>query len=171
MILKVTSRIARWGRLLFLPFFGCSRTPLPVQNFQIKSLLAIGVLFFSTAQSSFAIQLSSDTQVATAGYYQLSWSGKARVYQLVESTTPDFKSSKVIYRGSDLARVMSGKPDGDYFYRLQTHRDNQSYTSNVVKVTVAHHPLRNAILFFIAGAIVFSSIIILIVRGNKEEGY
>jgi len=171
MILKVTSRIARWGRLLFLPFFGCSRIPLPVQYFQIKPLLAIGLLFFSTASYSYTLQLSTDTQVATAGYYQLSWSGNAPVYQLLESTTPDFKSFQVIYQGSDLARFMSGKSNGEYFYRLQIRRDNQSYTSNVVKVTVAHHPLRNAILFFIAGAIVFVSIIILIVKGNKEEGH
>lgn len=121
--------------------------------------------------SSFALQLNSDTQVATAGYFQLSWSGKADVYQLVESTTADFKSSKMIYQGKDLARVMSGKSDGEYFYRLQTQRDNQSSTSNVVKVTVLHHSLRNAILFFIAGAIVFISIIILIVKGNNEEGH
>lgn len=120
--------------------------------------------------SSFALQLSSDTQVATAGYYQLSWSGKARVYRLLESTTPGFKSYQVIYQGNDLARFISGKSNGEYFYRLQTRDDNQSYTSNVVKVTVAHHPLRNAILFFIAGAIVFLSIIILIVKGNKAEG-
>jgi hypothetical protein len=171
MILKVTSRIARWGRLLFLPIFGCSRALLLVRNPPppTKLLFSIGLLFFSTAQYSFALQLSTDSQVSTAGYYQLSWSGKASVFQLHESTTPDFRTFNIIYEGKDLARVMSGKPDGDYFYRLRTNRNNQPYTSNVVKVTVAHHPLKNAILFFSAGAIVFVSIIILVVKGNRKE--
>lgn len=33
MILKITSRIARWGRLLFLSLLGCSRSRLPQYNF------------------------------------------------------------------------------------------------------------------------------------------
>lgn len=169
MILKVTSRIVRWGRLLFLPLFGCSRTHLPVHNPLIKLLFSIGLLFFSTTQYSFALQLDSDTQLATAGYYQLSWSGEGNIFQLQESTTSDFSSFNVIYEGKDLARVMSGKSDGHYFYRLTTTSNNQLHTSNTLKVTVAHHPLRNAILFFIAGAIVFVSIIILIIRGHRQE--
>ena len=169
MILKATSRIARWGRLLFLPVFGCSRTLLPERNFLIKILVSTGLLFISTTQYSFALQLSSDSQVVTAGYYQLSWSGEARVFQLQESTVSDFKSFKIIYEGKDLARVISGKPDGDYFYRLVNTDENNSQVSNTVKVTVSHHPLKNALLFFIAGAIVFIAILFLILKGNRLE--
>ena len=169
MILKVTSRIARWGRLLFLPVFGCSRTLLPERNFPIKLLVSIGLLFISAIQYSFALQLSSDSQVATAGYYQLTWSGEANVFQLQESTTSDFKLFKVIYEGKDLARVISGKPDGDYFYRLVNTDENNSQVSNTVKVTVSHHPLKNALLFFVAGAIVFIAILFLILKGKRLE--
>lgn len=169
MILKVTSRIVRWGRLLFLPLFGCSRTYLSVRYSSTKLLFSIGLLFFSTTQYSFALQLSSNSRVATAGYYQLFWSGEGNIFQLQESTSSDFKAFNVIYEGKDLARVMSGKPDGHYYYRLTTTRNNQLHTSNTLKVTVAHHPLRNAILFFIAGAIVFVSIIILIISGHRRE--
>lgn len=169
MILKVTSRIVRWGRLLFLPLLGCSRILLPERNFPIKTLVSIGLLFFSTTQYSFALQLSSDSRVATAGYYQLFWSGKAKVFQLQESTTSDFKSFKVIYEGKDLARVISGKSDGDYFYRLTRLDGNSPQVSDIVKVTVSHHPLENAFLFFIAGAIVFIAILFLIFKGKRLE--
>ena len=169
MILKATSRIVRWGRLLFLPFFGCSRTLLPERNLPIKILVSIGLLFISTIQFSFALQLSSDSQVATAGYYQLTWSGEANVFQLQESTTSDFKSFRVIYEGKDLARVISGKPDGDYFYRLARTDKNSSPVSNTVKVIVSHHPLKNALLFFLAGAIVFVAILFLILKGKRLE--
>lgn len=167
MILKVTSRIARWGRLLFLPLFGCSRSHPPVRNSYTKLLVSICLLFFSTIQYSNALQLSSDTSVATAGYYQLIWYGKSEVFQLQESTTSDFKLFKVIYKGKDLARTISGKSDGDYFYRLVDEQSSQ--ISNTVKVEVSHHSLEHAILFFIAGAIVFISILFLILKGNRLE--
>lgn len=167
MILKVTSRIARGGRLLFLPLFGGSYTLLPVRNSRTKLPAIVCLLFFSLIQSSNALQLSSDTTVATAGYYQLIWSGKSEVFLLQESTIPDFKSFNVIYEGNDLARVISGKPDGDYFYRLVDSKSSQ--ISNTVKVEVIHHSLTHAILFFSAGALVFTSILFLVLKGIRLD--
>jgi hypothetical protein len=166
MNLKATSRIARWGWLLFLPRFGCSRFHLPVRNNLLAILVGLCVLIVPAIQTANAIQLNSDSQLATAGYYQLSWSGKSGVFQLQESPTADFNSYKVIYTGRDLARIVSGKPNGDYYYRIAD--DNNGDISNVVAVTVAHHPLKNAILFFCAGAFVFISTLILIIKGNRR---
>ena len=168
MILKVTSRIARWGRLLFLPRFGCSYPPLPDRNSLFISFFAICFLFVLNIQHAYAIQLSSDSKVATAGYYQLLWSGQSKQFQLQESFSADFNTYELIYEGKDLARVVSGKPNGDYFYRVSAG-ENNSLVSNIVKVTVSHHPLENAILFFIAGAIVFISTLILILNANKKQ--
>ncbi len=164
--LKATSRIARWGRLLFLPRIGCSRTYLSDRKI-LSAVFYTMCLLFSGIPSAYAIQLSSDSQRATAGYYQLSWSGNIDLFQLQESIAADFQTVNIIYNGKDLARVMSGKPDGDYYYRV-IDPDNNSLMSNVVKVTVAHHPLENAILFFIAGAIVFISTLVLIIKGNRK---
>ena len=122
----------------------------------------------SASQDIQALELNSDSTIATAGYYQLNWSGNAETFQLQESSTSDFNAYKVIYEGKDLARVISGKPDGDYYYRVKTSTsDSAPGVSNVVEVTVAHHPLQNAILFFLAGAIVFIAILVLILKGNK----
>jgi hypothetical protein len=167
MNLKVTSRVARWSWLLFLPRFGCSRLHLSGRNILFLILVSVLFLFVSVIQNANALQLNSDSTLATAGYYQLRWSGHVNNFQLQESRTTDFKIYKILYEGKDLARFVSGKSDGDFFYRV-TALENNPVFSNVIKVTVFHHPLENAILFFIAGAIVFISILILIIKGNKE---
>lgn len=171
MILKVTSWIARWGWLLFLPHFGCSCCHLPVRNNRFIPLLISTLLLALAFQNANAIELRSDTEIATAGYFQLHWNGantNAESFLLQESDDPDFHSYKVIYKGKDLARVMSGKPNGDYYYRLITSDNKNSLSSNILKVTVTHHPLIQAVLFFITGAIVFISILILIYKGSRQ---
>lgn len=169
MILKVTSRIARWGRFLFFPFIGCSRTHLSARNNLFFILISSAFLFLSVLQNANALQLNCDSKIATAGYFQLSWSGQFNNFQLQESTSANFNTYKIVYEGKDLARFVSGKSNGDFFYRI-TSAEGNPLVSNVVKVTVLHHPLENAILFFFAGAIVFVSIIVLIVKGNRQAG-
>lgn len=127
------------------------------------------LLFIASTQYSYALQLNSDSQIATAGYYQLSWTGKSKNLQLQESNQPDFNSRKILYQGPDRARVISGQSDGDYYYRISSTDKNKIDFSNVIKVTVRHHPLENAIMFFIAGFIVFMAILVLIINGKRLE--
>lgn len=114
-------------------------------------------------------ELSSDTATATAGFFQLKWSGGSLPYELQESLSPDFTSFKTLYRGTDLASVISGKPDGEYYYRIVVDNNKQTLQSNTVKISVLHHPLLNAFLFFIAGAVVFAATLILIIKGNRQH--
>ena len=123
--------------------------------------LAITAPFTADAQS---LQLESDTDVATAGYYQLRWTSTSPVI-LEEAQTKEFTSPRVIYRGSDAARVMSGKPDGDLYYRVRNNDGDPP--SNVVKVTVRHHSLERALAFFALGATVFIATLLLIVSGAR----
>lgn len=169
MILKTTSRVARWGRLLFLPYSGCSCSHLSERKNTLKSVFSVGLLFFLFIPVSSALQLSSDTDIATAGFYQLSWTSNQKNIQLQESATADFSSPKIIYTGPDRARVVSGKADGDYYYRLSSTDNYKPVFSNTVKVTVHHHSLKNAIMFFIAGLIVFIATFTLIINGIRRE--
>mgnify|MGYP000382115906 CR=1 FL=1 len=72
-----------------------------------------------------------------------------------------------------LARLMSGKPDGDYYYRLEsasgTDAAQQVVLSDVLKVTVEHHPLERAFAFFAVGAAVFAATLGLILFGGRDE--
>lgn len=111
-------------------------------------------------------KLRVDEAVATAGFYQLRWFADAPI-ELEEAGSADFGSAQVIFRGSDAARVMSGKPDGVFYYRV---RDTDGGTvSNVVEVTVRHHSLERAFAFFSLGAIVFLATLLLVASGSRAE--
>ena len=135
-------------------------------------LLSALFLFFSA--SSYAVPLlQSDTDVATAGYYQLSWSSSvSESLQVVleESSSDEFLKVKQIYRGRDRASVISGKSDGLYYYRIRVLTSQHSEYSNPVQVTVRHHSLYKAWMFFLLGAIVFITTAGLIYQGNRTAG-
>jgi len=113
------------------------------------------------------VQLQSDTEVATAGYYQLSWAQTVPGMRLVESADAGFDDKDVIYKGADTARLVSGKPDGNYYYRLEAE-DGITPLSNTLLVTVQHHSLRRAWAFFAIGAAVFVATLGLIVFGSRS---
>jgi hypothetical protein len=112
------------------------------------------------------VELGADTELATAGYFQLRWRAEGAVI-VEEDTQPDFASPRVIYRGSDNARVLSGKPDGDWYYRARTVGADNAF-GNVVQVTVRHHPVERAFAFFGLGALVFLSTLGLIIKGARS---
>ena len=114
--------------------------------------------------------LSSDQSVSTAGYYQLSWEMKnasSEAIYILEQKAAGADAAEQIYRGSDTATMISGKPDGRYHYVVRT--DDGSSSSNPLTVTVAHHSLATAFNFFIIGVVVFIFILIAIVLGNRQQ--
>jgi len=124
-----------------------------------------------SATAAHSVELSSDTQVAPAGYFQLRWQGDEKLaqYRLLESDNPRFNRNKVIYQGPDLATVMSGKHNGSYYYRVaELQGDTPVTVSNTVMVKVAHHSLAKALGFFAIGALVFLATLLLILRGNRQ---
>jgi hypothetical protein len=112
------------------------------------------------------LQLQSDTEVAAAGYYQLSWEQGDKDVRLVESRDPAFSDRTVVYAGADTARLVSGKPDGEYYYRLEA-LPGERVLSNTLEVSVQHHSLRRAWAFFSIGAVVFLATLALIVAGGR----
>ena len=118
------------------------------------------------------------TQIAEAGYYTLSWSpgndadDPNVVFELEESNTSAFSSTTQIYRGADRAASMSGKTDGEYFYRVReisTSTNTTSPWSAIHQVTVAHHPLSRSFLFLTIGAFVFVATTVLILSGQRRQ--
>ena len=117
-------------------------------------------------------QLMSDSEQATAGYFQLSWEGdEGSDYLLQEANDPNFSQFTTLYEGPDTARLVSGRSDGTYYYRIR-YRDqaeDANAWSNVTTVEVAHHPLSRAFMFFTLGAIVFIATLTVVVMGNKSS--
>lgn len=128
--------------------------------------LAALLLAWPIGTSAQSPELEANPELATAGFYQLRWYS-ARPVELQESEHPDFSSAETIYRGSDAARVMSGKPDGVLYYRVRD-TDDGSF-SNVVEVTIRHHSLERAFAFFGLGAIVFLATLLLIATGARDR--
>ena len=167
-LFKATSRIARSGRALFLPLW-FSHLPLYYLFVTLPVLLAL--LWMRPAHANPTLVLHSDTEIATAGYYQLRWEWPevtpATRFILLESAVHEGADTKrIIYSGSDTASVISGKPDGIYAYSVQVldGRVQPVAQSDRVQVMVEHHSLTRAIGFFMLGAIVFVATLLVILR-------
>jgi hypothetical protein len=118
-----------------------------------------------------APKLSSDHEIATAGFFQLSWEADAKRVELQEASSLAFREPTTLYIGPDSKSVISGKPNGSWYYRvraLNVHDQNlqASAWSEPVTVLVAHHDLSRALMFLSLGIIVFIGIVVVIVRGE-----
>jgi len=141
----------------------------------LSGVFVIGLLIHSFSAANAALTLQSDTDVATAGYFQLYWHAGESPNRLVESSDPGFENRRVVYEGPDTARLISGKRDGQYYYRLEraSPRDSSGsepdVVSNTLQVTVRHHPTERAFTFFAIGAAVFLATLILVLAGGRSE--
>jgi hypothetical protein len=130
----------------------------------------LGLLSVSSAGGN-ELVLTSDSEVATAGYFNLSWSAdEPGEFQLLERAGSPDAPARSLYSGPDTARVISGRSDGTYFYQVKTTTPVHGaavVASDVVEVQVTHHPLSRAVLFFVVGAFVFVSTLVVIVKGNR----
>lgn len=113
-------------------------------------------------------ELQSDSELASAGYFRLSWQGEDhRDYVLQQANNPEFLNPQTLYQGPDTATLVSGRSDGSYYYRIRyVEADGWS---NVTKVEVSHHSLSRAFMFFSLGAIVFIITLVVVVIGNKTH--
>ncbi len=125
-----------------------------------------------------------DTQITSnAGYYLLSWSIPERpktasrispVFEIEEAVDPEFHTPRLLYRGKDLSKSMSGAANGVFYYRtrvMDPDSENQSAWSEPLKVEVKHHSLARAFSFLGTGAIVFVATSVLVFAGhNKAKG-
>ncbi|MDX1811971.1 MAG: hypothetical protein R3240_08495 [Gammaproteobacteria bacterium] len=130
--------------------------------------MKIALLLVLIAFSSYAgaIELSSNTTLANAGYYQLSWTAPDHEPVILEEAHSNkFLQTREIYRGNDTSTAISGKTNGDYYYRIKTVDSPQ--WSNSINVRVEHHSLGKAFLFFAFGFIVFAATCVVIIRNHK----
>ncbi|MFN2348212.1 MAG: fibronectin type III domain-containing protein [Thioalkalivibrio sp.] len=142
----------------------------------MKALLSVTLMCLSVAWLAPVLAegqptLSASTERATGGYFSLSWDGASDMpYELQEAREPGFDSPRSIYEGRDTASVISGKPDGDFFYRVRAlNKAGPGPWSEPARVSVAHHSLARALQFFFVGALVFAVLVTVIIRGTRED--
>lgn len=133
---------------------------------QFMAIVSCLLLFSVCATPTHANQIISDTPLSTAGYFNLSWSSdRPAPYIVQQSLDASFNQVKTIYQGSDQASVMSGLPDGQYFYRMQA---SAGQWSEAVKVEVKHHSLEKAFAFFTAGAVMLFILVFVLIKGARH---
>ena len=130
------------------------------------ALLGLLLLLCTWPVSAEPPELESSAETATAGYFVLDWkSAPEGIFELREQATDG--SERILYRGPDTARLISGKPDGVYRYEIR--RVEESEWSEPATVTVAHHPLPRALGFFLVGTLVFVATLAVVVRGRRGD--
>jgi len=101
------------------------------------------------------------------GVYALSWTAGGEV-GLEEAGDDAFRDVHVVYRGADEGTVLTGRPEGVYFYRVRAAGAPESEAVRAF-VQVEHHSFGRALVFFVVGLVVFVSTIGLVVRGPDER--
>ena len=146
--------------------------PRGLQTLALPLFLFLEV-FMCTSVHANGTMIQADQAVATAGYFKLSWQAGASSatdantsFVVQQSHSADFHTSQVLYKGMESSSLISGQPDGVYYYRVR--ETNQSAWSKPVRVEVRHHSLSTALQFFGLGFAVFALTLFTILRGVKQ---
>lgn len=145
------------------------QTPDRITGKQLVHRLAMtGLMLAALAggHGTRAATLEPEQLESREGYYQLQWAADEPV-RLVVANDPEFTTPTTVYSGSDTGHVASGKPNGVWYYRLES-ADGTRILSNTAQITVRHHSLRRAFTFFALGAAVFLSTLGLIVFARPD---
>lgn len=114
-----------------------------------------------------AVTLDADRALSTDGAVQLSWALDGQPVQLQRADEPGFRDPRTVYQGSDSASLRTGLVDGDYWFRLRPQ--GAADWSEPVAVQVRHHGAVRTWGLFGLGALVFLSIVGMIVAGTARE--
>jgi hypothetical protein len=104
-----------------------------------------------------------DTESDT-GAYRIAWSSDgSKVVRIEENGT-------LLYEGTENATTVSGRPKGEYIYRIgQVERGGQTVWANTCRVVVSPPSLTLAMSLFATGLIVFASVLLVVVRGHRAH--
>jgi len=111
------------------------------------------------------LTLSCPSAPSDTGAYRLSWTGlDAHTYRLEEN-------GELLYQGSEQATTVSGRPAGDYEYRVgvATGAGAVEDWSDPCHVVVAPPSLELAFLLFSLGFLAFAAVLVVIVRGHRAH--
>lgn len=137
------------------------------------SLFLVLEVFMCTTAIAEDVVIQSSQATATAGYFKLSWQARTPSvtdagtgFVVQQSQFADFHKSQVLYKGMESSSLISGMPNGVYYYRVR--EANQTSWSKPVRVEVHHHSLATALQFFMLGFAVFTLTFFTILRGAKQ---
>ncbi len=103
--------------------------------------------------------------LSNTGYTQLYWEKKDDFpIEVQQATNLEFGDAQTIYQGNNTSLFLSGLKNGEYFYRL---RSEDGTFSEPISLKVKHDSIQQAWLLFTLGAMVFGSIVFVILNGER----
>jgi len=117
------------------------------------------------------VEIKSSTSISNDGSFTLSWEIPRNSRIELQQAAQQQNIFNTIFTGADSATVITGLPDGEYLYRarLTDASGNLSDWSPTSVITVQHHSISRALSFFLVGAIVFVTTLLLILLGGKAS--
>ncbi|TNE62618.1 MAG: hypothetical protein EP335_11545 [Alphaproteobacteria bacterium] len=113
--------------------------------------------------AAFADDLMVADNGLSAGYATLAWPDAAGETFLLEREADSGWTA--VYDGPDHATTLSGLHNGTYRFRLSA---DDGMPGDVLEITVAHHPLSRAWMFFGIGAVMFAGLLGLLAAGTRR---
>ncbi len=120
------------------------------------------VLFCAPASYAFSADLYVSDDGSAAGYVTLAWpdvSGKSFVLEEKKGQV-----WQEVYEGPDRATTLSGLPNGTYGFRLTADQG-----THAIEVSIQHHSLARAWLFFAVGAGMFLLLVGMLLVGTRKN--
>ncbi len=109
--------------------------------------------------------LEEETVLSDTGYFTVEWANPSSELVQVELSSSTAQSvSRLLYRGNGRKVFLSGLRDGTYDFEL---KDHQSLPLDSLTLEVHHHSLSKSLLLFLVGAVVFSLVLVVILRGER----
>lgn len=97
------------------------------------------------------------------GAYRIAWSADDDVAVRVE------ENGTLLYEGRDDATTVSGRPAGEYTYRIGVIDSGSVSWSDKCDVIVSPPSLALAFFLFGVGVTVFASLLVVVVRGHQAH--
>lgn len=133
--------------------------------------LAALLLSFPAAAETALLELEANGN-SSAGHVRLSWAGgeTGTSYELQQANDVAFGKPEVRYQGQQTASVISGLPDGEFYFRVRRLGQDgvPGPWSSVVRFAVTHYKLGFALTLLAIGAVIFvATVCFLIVFSRK----
>ena len=97
------------------------------------------------------------------GAYRIAWSVDADEYVFL------YENDAPLYEGQQSATTVSGRPAGEYVYRLGIPDEHDVSWKDSCTVVVAPPSLSLAFFLFGVGLTVFASLVLVVVRGHRAH--
>ena len=120
-----------------------------------------------------ALELSGDEK---AGHLSATWlvegsEAAALEYELQQGSSETFEAAETLYQGPHTASVISGLPNGAYYFRVRQRSQGQAGWSDwsaAKRFDIEHHSLAYALRLLALGAFVFVALLTCLLVSSRK---